>query len=232
MQAPSLVAMGPAARPLSCSSWSYLNNGGDCILVRDEFGTISDSVAFDSGAGQNRSLERNELEIPGLPDWNPSQSPTGATPCASNSVLPAPAAYDAGFVEGASAFRKDSSDVELIHVHAVVANSGYRDLPPFAIDIFNDINHNGISSDDEFLASVEVDSLASGDAATVEFSLRVPTGRHLLILQLPTDERPDNNYCQVEITSGALTREVIVTEFLADPSGRSETEWIELRNIQ
>ncbi|MBK7092197.1 MAG: lamin tail domain-containing protein [bacterium] len=222
---------GNSCQPLFCKSWSSLNNGGDCIVLRDEFGTISDSVSYSGGAGENRSLELNEAAVPGLPHWNPSRSTTGSTPCGANSVLPAPAAHDAGFVENGMTIRKDSLDAELIHFTIDVANYGYLKLERTSIDIFDDRNHNGVPDDDELLTTVETGSIESGDTTTVAFSLQIPTGRHRLISRLPDDEAVDNNMCRVEISTGTLLREIIVTEFLADPTGELESEWIEIRNV-
>ena len=222
---------GAACEPLACRTWSYLNNGGDCIIVRDEFGTISDSVTFGKGAGDNRSLEKNEQDVPGLPMWNPSIDPLGATPCLRNSIYPAPAAHDAGFVEGGVVITRDSSDVELLHFIAKIANLGYSALKSVSIEVFNDGDHDNIPSDNEFLARFDADSIGAGDTTEVDFSLQITAGRHVLILRLPEDELGDNNYYTAEISSGILLREIIITEFLADPEGSLETEWIEIKSI-
>ncbi len=217
--------------PLACRSWSYLNNSGDCIVVRDEFGTISDSISYSGGAGENRSLEKNEQEIPGLPSWNPSRSPTGSTPCGANSIYQAPASHDAGFVEHGVTMRKDTLDAELVHCAVSVANFGYLKLERTTIEVLDDRNHNDVPDNDEILTTVETNLIEPTDTTTIEFSLQIPAGRHTVIFRLPDDEATENNLCSVEISTGILLREIIITEFLADPEGSLETEWIEIKNI-
>ncbi len=222
---------GPACEPLASRTWSYLNNSGDCIVVRDEFGTISDSVTFSGGAGGNNSIERNELDLPGLPDWNPSIDPQVSTPCSPNSIHPAPAAYDAGFAAGPVTIAKDSLNTEVLHLTVQIANLGYRDFPHVSIDVFDDKDRDQNPDTDELVAQFDAGSIIAGDTIAVEFSLQIASGRHVLIFRLPEDEFSDNNYCTAEISTGTLLREVIITEVLADPEGPLETEWIEIRNI-
>lgn len=217
--------------PFECKSWSSLNNAGDCVVLRDEFGTVSDSVYYSGGVGENRSLELNEAAVPGLPGWNQSRSPTGSTPCRTNSPLPIPAAFDAGFVAGALTISKDSTEAELVNIRAQVANCGYQRLGPFAIEVFDDRDHDSETDEDELITVVEADPIEARDTLVVEFAMSLPSGRHTLILRLSEDEVADNNTCRAEISTGTLLREVIITEFVADPTGELESEWIEIRNV-
>lgn len=73
--------------PVTISGWSALNNSGDLIELRDQFGVVADSFTYSLTAGENRSIELNEdAYTAGRRIWYPSTAILGATPCENNSV--------------------------------------------------------------------------------------------------------------------------------------------------
>jgi len=68
------------------ASWASLNNNGDRIVLRDDFGVISDSLTYSNVGDENHSVELNELEESSMRNWYVSTSAAGSTPCSANSV--------------------------------------------------------------------------------------------------------------------------------------------------
>ncbi len=217
--------------PLTCRNWANLNNDGDIIIVRDEFGTLSDSVSFTTGAGGNQSLELNEQSTIGLPAWYPSVAQSGATPCAPNSARPSPAANDIGFVPGSLVLQRDSLDFSLIHARFSLLNNAYQASSRTTVTVSEDLNRDGEAQVSEFVSQVDCEPMPGGDTALVGTAIHLNTGRHYLFFQLSPDEVLDNNSAFGCITTGALTSELVITEFLADPAGTLESEWIEIKNV-
>lgn len=73
------------------TSFSSLNNGADDIVIRDQYGTLIDSLTYTSDWGGNRvSLERLDPEAPSSfsENWADSPSTNQATPGSPNEVIP------------------------------------------------------------------------------------------------------------------------------------------------
>ncbi len=77
---------GSGCQLISSTTWSSLNNNGDVIILRDEFGTISDSVSYLNGAGKIARSNATSPSLSASSSWYPSTSLSGATPGAANSV--------------------------------------------------------------------------------------------------------------------------------------------------
>ncbi|MEZ5358655.1 MAG: lamin tail domain-containing protein [Candidatus Zixiibacteriota bacterium] len=67
--------------------WAILNNSGDIVRLADEYGDITDSVAYNACFGDNRSWERSTSET-GDSFWGPSYDESGSTPGEDNSFFP------------------------------------------------------------------------------------------------------------------------------------------------
>ncbi len=76
-----------ACSPLLLSGWSSLNNDGDLVILRDQYGVVVDSFTYTLTAAGNRSIELNQDAFAaGERIWYPSTAELGATPCSRNSV--------------------------------------------------------------------------------------------------------------------------------------------------
>jgi len=74
--------VGPVCLLLTTEAWCSLNNSGDEVKLIDEFGSISDSVAYQGGVAAGQSYELDEVGG----GWYPATAESGSTPGRSNSV--------------------------------------------------------------------------------------------------------------------------------------------------
>ncbi|TFH64008.1 MAG: hypothetical protein E4G91_07160 [Candidatus Zixiibacteriota bacterium] len=77
---------GSSCLVLQPSSWASLNNTGDAVILRDDYGVISDSLTFKEVGDGNHSIELNEKQTGPTRSCYVSTSASGSTPCAANSV--------------------------------------------------------------------------------------------------------------------------------------------------
>ncbi len=68
------------------SNWASLNNTGDIVVLRDDYGVISDSLTFKEVGDGNHSIESNEKQTGPTRSCYVSTSVSGSTPCTANSV--------------------------------------------------------------------------------------------------------------------------------------------------
>ena len=221
---------GGSCIPISVANWSNLNNGGDGIVLRDEYGTISDSVVYLQGAGENRSLAKNEESTPGIPLWFASLPSSGPTPCSANDRPEPLPAHDLGLVASSVSLRKTVTDPTQVVCSLLVANNGYMDMEISLMGVFDDANLDHSGSAEEWLAELDVPALEPGDTAAITTLLHLKSGRHILIFQLADDEISGNNQVTALTSVGPLTHEFVFTEILADPESPVTTEWVEVFN--
>ncbi len=212
------------------SGWSNLNNDGDHIILRDEFGTISDSLTIDRGWGGNRSWESDEWQLSVLSKrrWRGSPDSITASPCAPNSLR---LQYHPAFVAPKFAVRKDSIIAARVWLELPVVNRGSEDISEATIFVYDDRNRDRIPDPAEKIAEVVIANLAVDDTVAISHFVNLGFGRHRLIAQFPSEIGYDGDLAFGEISIGSMLGEVIVTEILCDPAGSLESEWVEIHNV-
>ncbi len=212
--------------------WRALDNLQGTIALRMQLGAISDSIEYRGAIEPGRSWERDfdSTDAAFASLFYRSTAISGSTPCHENSVRPAPVVFDIGFVGASLSLAKDSIDNSKIRAEFRLVNLGCRDSAPVAIQVFDDSNRDGNAGSSELVLTHNIDPIPKGDSVTVSITLPVATGRKHYIFALADDEVLSNNTASGMITVGELTQELIITEFLADPAGSLETEWIEIKN--
>lgn len=214
-------------------NWRPLDNTGGIVVLRMQLGALSDSVEYRGAIESGRSWERDTDATGGNFEalFYRSTSLSGSTPCNDNSIRPAPVAFDVGFAPSSLSLQKDSLDDSMIVASLVLVNNGYRDTAPALIRVFDDADHDSTAAANEQILAYETDSLHPGDSSRIIFSISASAGRKHLIFLLADDEVLENNSLSGEITVGPLTREILITELLADPANPLESEWVEIKNI-
>ncbi len=214
------------------TGWRNLNNGGDVVLVRDEFGHLVDSVRYANGHGGNRSWELNEIEDrPGVVRWFGSIDTVGATPCRMNSVSRELPELDRGFGSSTLAIERSERGEVWIRVRSWIKNYGRLETPAARFSLFDDVDGDHEYSEAERLADVAFDAIGVYDSLEFAGEVELRPGRHRLLALLESDDMASNDSAFGEISTGSLTREIRITEFLAAPEDGLESEWIEICNV-
>ncbi len=217
---------------LQVTGWRNLNNGGDVVVVRDELGHLVDSTAFQVGIGENRSWELNEIEDqPGVARWFGSLDSLGSTPCRRNSVSRELPELDREFRNSTLAIERSERGEDWIKVRSWIKNCGRWDTPAGRFSLLDDADGDYEFREDVKLADVAIGAIAVFDSLEVAGEVELNPGRHRLLALLEPDEVAANDSAFGDISTGSLTREVRITEFLASPEGALESEWIEIRNL-
>lgn len=204
------------------ASWSNLNNDGDAIKLLDEFGHLVDSVVYAVAAGENRSLELNELEDrPGVAHWFVSEDEMGATPCRTNSVSRILPDFDLAFGGSGLMLERDADEPLRVRAAVWIRNVGRSTSPAAEWSLFSD----GVS-----IVRTAIAPLVAGDSLRPETVLELAPGRHRLMAMLSADDNPAGDTIAVAITTGYRTQEILITEIMAEPRSGSATEWVEIRN--
>ncbi len=214
------------------SGWRNLNNGGDVIVVRDEFGHLVDSVRYANGHGGNRSWELNEIEDrPGVVRWFGSIDTVGATPCHGNSVSRELPELDRGFGNSRLAIERSDRGVDWIKIRGWIKNCGRLDAPAARFSLFDDVDGDHDFGEEDKLADIVIGAIVVFDSLEIAGEVELSPGRHRLMALLESDEVASNDSAFGEISTGSLTREIRITEFLAAPKDGLESEWIEICNV-
>lgn len=204
------------------ASWSNLNNDGDAIKLLDEFGHLVDSVVYAVAAGENRSLELNELEDrPGVARWFVSEDEMGATPCRTNSVSRILPDFDLAFGGSGLMLARDAEYPLMVEAEVWIRNVGRSTSPAAEWSLF---------SDEVAPVRTVIAPLAAGDSLRQEAVIELAPGRHRLMAMLSPDDNPAGDTVTASITTGYRTREILITEIMAEPRSGSATEWVEIRN--
>src|SRR5690606_35442182 len=103
------------------SRFSALNNTDDAIVIRNESGTLIDSLTyFSSWGGSKVSLERRSYEVPAIysENWGNSPASNNATPGMANQILP-----DNSPPELQNAFVSAPDTIQLVFDERIIASS-------------------------------------------------------------------------------------------------------------
>lgn len=223
----------PDCQLVQPTGWNNFSDLGDLIVVRNDFGLVSDSIRFSGSWPQNRSWERWEDSETTAFDslFHPAVDSVVSTPCAANSIPTPPAQSDLAWLDACLETVLPSNPGDPLDIRACVINFGTdTTLLPWVL-IYDDFNLNEAAEQEELLEEHTIGlAVAPGDTLDLGLRQHLIAGFHQLLLLLPEDEDSQNNTLVVPVSVGPLTHEIIVTEFLAAPADPLECEWLECRN--
>lgn len=213
-----------------------LNNTGDDVIIRDQYGRRIDSLAYTPGWGGDNGTSLERIRMDGTStfssNWESSLDASGATPGRLNSVIPKDFDLSVESVEIEPASIMLGSSVQ---IKANVFNKGELAANGATINFYIDLNNDGQLTQNELIGSQNVPNLTSGTAADLQQVYQPETsGGYNIYAEVvfAQDERPENN-----IKSGFLNvlpepierGVVVINEIMYAPVG-GEPEWIELYN--
>ncbi|MFZ0455073.1 MAG: lamin tail domain-containing protein [Ignavibacteriaceae bacterium] len=214
-----------------------LNNSGDAAVIKDSLGTLIDSIYyFPSWGGSNggNSLERisTEGESNDEENWKTSEGRFNGTPGKINSV--SIKNYDLSVT-----VIKPLKDYVMVgdqfQFNLKVKNIGINSSSNFTIKIFNDLNKDSLTQDNELIKQIYSSSIESKDSLLFSLNLNnIVKGENYFIVSVETeiDDDPENNKAFLQITGieiNEVRNDIIINEIMYNPLN-SEPEWIELYN--
>jgi hypothetical protein len=211
-------------------TWSNLNNAGDVIILSDDNGVISDSVTYRELGDDNRSIELDEQDTLSGRRWGACDSSVVSTPCRENSIHPWLPGNDLCLTDGGIVVESAADSVAVV-LAITIKNCGYLTSPVSELKLFDDLDLDSVAEDAELIVQRAVDTIAIGDSLVLKMSHSFARGYHTVIGVIGADDNVANNIGRIAFSVGPLTNEIVVTEFLANPEGALETEWVELKNL-
>ena len=217
----------------------YDAGGTDRDNVIDTFGTPKDEedpgdrdddaldgVPFDPGDGF--SLERIDPSS-GDTESNWAESSEGGTPGSVNSVTPV--ARDLACHE-LYADNPGAAALADLGLTAVVAVAGTTSVSGASLELYLDADLNEILSPAELIGGpTEIAKISPGDTIEIVFEGGLEEGRHRMVAQVSTDDRPTNDRASLDLAVGDVEAFLVVNEFLNRPDEDSgQPEWIEILN--
>ena len=217
--------------PLIITSFPYLNNGGDAVVIKDSLGVLIDSVYYNPAWGgvNGTSLERIDPLLPSndSANWASAETDNNATPGKVNSVSRKD--YDIEI----SALKISPQNFKIgqnVSVSLIVKNIGKKTADfIIAAGVDNDLD----SLADENLYTGNILHLPSGDSLNLNNlfmikNIKKPVG---ILLKAVSDKDQDttNNSLYRIVRPGYNKLSLIINEIMYDPAG-GEPEWIELYN--
>ena len=209
--------------PVSISNFPALNNTTpDAVVLYDTRGITIDSVGYDPlwGAGTGQSLERIDplSNSNDAANWIPSLSPTRSTPGRPNSlaIRDVDVRFKSVFASGTTIF-------------AHLANAGRETVGSFGVLLWS--NQDGETTGIGTMVFSGI--LTRGDSAFLSYNwLDAPSGRTAVVLQidLPGDQRLENNTDTVEVIRQFKQSDVVINEIMFEPLS-DQNEWVELANL-
>lgn len=220
----------PEVAPEICievAGWRVLNNSGDGIILRDNFGFVMDSVVYETTAGEGHSLERVSVDEPAedVTNWGRCVDHAGATPGKINSRTPRP--NDLAVDSAGIAVLPASSTV-----YVPVVNVGLGTAEANMLSFGFDDNENCIADDDEIVRQMPVPRISESGSEIISVSLAdvLWQGTKILIFTIDEDGNTVNNTVCVAWRLPSSLPEIVINEYLPDPRPGTSEEWIELYN--
>ncbi len=211
--------------------FSSLNNTSpDAVVLRDSYGFVLDSVAYDPSWGiPGTSLERRDWLLPSeLSDtWLPSRSATGGTPGRVNSV-------QRSLLNGAidSLVAIWVNERSAVSIHASIDNPGRNATPPGTLHI---LAASSIPvAEPRLVGSVPVGPLQPDAQSMLEYEWTPKDeGTITLVarLDIPGDMDRFDDTLTAAIDIPYAPASLVVNEIMFDPPP-GECEWIELLNLR
>jgi hypothetical protein len=220
--APPCGAVAPGSMP-------SLNNGGDAVIVRSADGVTIDSVEYAPiwGGAAGRSLERRDpCAPPERENWGECEDPSGATPCAVNSIAILPVDVS---VSLQPEYRVPHGTAALLGVS--LKNSGREPVRDVEVRWFIDANRDAVPDrEEEVVVQREPGPVLPGDSCIVtgEWTAARP-GMHQLIVRadVGADGRSGNNLARASVIVGQKPGCVVINEIMYQPLS-GESEYVEL----
>ncbi len=214
-----------------------LNNSGDAAVVKDSLGTLIDSIYYFPSWSENtkgKSLERisTKGESNDEENWKTSESKFKGTPGKINSVSPKNYDLSVTLIKPAKNYVIVG---EQFQFNLKVKNFGLNPSYNYTIKIFNDINIDSVTQNDELIKDVYGNSIEPGDSFLFSIDLSdIVKGKNCFIVSVETDNDDDieNNKAFFEITGieiNEVRNDIVINEIMYNPAN-SEPEWIELYN--
>ena len=217
------------------AAFSALNNGGDAVILYDQFGFVVDSVTFRSswGGGVGNSLERIDTSFTlfGSTSWSSSRHTDGATPGVINSVTKKQ--FDAA-VSHISITPQFPDTRSVIAISSTIINTGRQILPSLRIIISIDVNDDSVFTPDEVRNEQTVTQLPPGDSTTVLFfPEQLTQGTHHFSVAVASAQEEDstNNLLRVSLYIGVPPSSIVISEIMYAPV-EEIPEWIEVFNTE
>lgn len=211
--------------------WNALNNSGseNLILYNSANQTI-DSLTYTNswGGGSNISLERIDalLQTNNQSNWGSSQSPAGATPNLQNSI----SLKDYELILKSFNVTPSSPQIgENVTFELQISNPARFAATNFSVNIYNDINFNGIPSVNELIKSETIPNLNSKDSLKYTTTFTIPQSDSLQFIGkiiFAPDQDTSNNSVIKKIYTGSR---IVINEIMYDPL-TGNAEWVEIYN--
>lgn len=213
-------------------SWNRLDNAGDLIVIENDLGAFSDSIRYDGAPTANISWERDEDSTSGsfATRFYPSTDSMGATPCLRNSRRKLPPQNDIGIPNDGLEIVSSVGNL-YVELHVKLKNYGYLRSRPSEILVYDVRTTDGVTDTTNLPDRHDVAPIEPNDSLLLTFGYTFASGEHHVICRLQADDNDSNNVASWSFSTGLLTGEIIITEFLANPAGDLECEWVEVRNI-
>jgi len=206
-----------------------LRNTADTVELRGPGDAVS-RFFWDSATEDGISLERSRPDSPDEPtSFLSSIDGEGSTPGRINSRTPRPndLTIDSAGIEIAP---YPPRETEPVTITVPVINVGLGSSAENSITIADDEDTDGIITEAEILAVVNVPTLEEGQSTTVSYTGLLPGGVHHLLLVLGEDGNISNNTVKVIFKVSHAQPEIVINEYLPDPLPGYSEEWIELYN--
>ncbi|MBI3872742.1 MAG: lamin tail domain-containing protein [candidate division Zixibacteria bacterium] len=205
--------------------WRSLNNSGDQIRLLGAVGEIIDSLSYRVAYGNNYSSERRELSanFADARDWGQSRDPSGATPGKPNSIdrPQNDLAIDWILIGTSPAWHTPMT------VHARVTNVGFGSVGGTHLDLYYDYG----KTEPRLIHTWNLETLPPERTTEAEYVwLDALPGQGRLTARLSSDEDSSNNINGVSFAVKHTDPLIIVSEFLANPTGVGPGEWVEISN--
>ncbi len=211
--------------------WNALNNSGseNLILYNSANQTI-DSLTYTNswGGGSNISLERIDAlsQTNNQSNWGSSQSPAGATPNLQNSI----SLKDYELILKSFNITPSSPQIgENVTFELQISNPARFAATNFSVNIYNDINFNGIPSVNELIKSETIPNLNSKDSLKYTSTFTIPQSDSLQFVGkiiFAPDQDTSNNTVIKKIYTGSR---IVINEIMYDPL-TGNAEWVEIYN--
>jgi hypothetical protein len=212
----TLLIEHPDIALVTMSDFPALNNGGDQIIVRNQSGTLLDSLQYTSDwGGDEVALERRTTEVSGVFRENWSNAPNGfGTPGSQNEVP-----EDQTLPTFESLVSIDNNKIELTFSEKIAPSSATNEQN---FQLSPSIGIQLISAQDETVTLFLEQQLSDGQT----YEVSVSNISDIFGNTLSSDSR-EFKYLQID---DAQSGQIVINEILYDPGSGGKADFIELYN--
>lgn len=208
-----------------------LNNSGDNIVLKDPFGTTTDSVSYTSDwlGARHYSLERIRWQSPSLDplNWAGSRDSLG-TPGRYNDNSPKD--WDLACIDSLGFFPDNPKAGDVVEINSMIANAGLfatsrSTLYTYAIPVWDSLKTIRLDKR-------EIPELAPGERIAIStYWQNVPGGIYNITAEISDnrDQRFENNMTMDRLKIGYPPGIIVINEIMNNPAS-DDQEWFELYN--